>query len=415
MSIKSFISKHRGLIILIPILLFTVLNALQHRPHWGKTYGYTHFKGEIISSNYRKFYLLTGDGNIFSLYPPKGSKPTVGDRVEVYGYAKGNLIKVKRLKIYKSLLRDLRVKIHRLLKERFLKSAKTPFEKKLGSALLFGENWFSKKERSKFSHLGIYHLIVISGMHYALFFLFFLLFPVRWKLRYILAFAFFAFFTYLVLFPKASAYRAFISFALFLLAKILERQYHSLKALIVAAIIGLSLFPHWLFNIGFLLSYLASLSLILYYGGNRTPEENFFKNALGKFLGLEATLVVSSAINPILAYKFHFISFGGFLYTALFTALTIPFLFLGLLNTVTLWSFTPLVELQHLISKLFEFTFNLVPDHVYLTVSNIPLWAVYAEVLIALAVLLLPIRRKIILVLLVFLIELFSLPLMCNL
>ena len=413
MELKKFLYRHKGAFLLLLLLFAALSNALLHVPKRGKLYGNIHLKGEVINTSYGMAYIRTERGLIFKLYPPKGKKLFVSDTVEVWGKAHGFRIKVEKLKVYRSSLQRLRVKIHTLLKERFLKTAKSKFERKLGSALLFGENWFSRKEKLKMSHLGIYHIIVISGLHYALIFTFFLIFPVRWKLRYWLALAFFTFFTFLILFPKAPAYRSFISFFLFLTAKLIERRYNSLKALLFAATLWLLVYPYWVFNFGFWLSYLASLSLILYYGSQKTPEENFFKNFFGKVLGLEATLVVTVVISPLLVYLLHYLSFGGFLYAWIFTLLAVVFLFISLLNAFTFWSLPPFLEIQHLTANLFEEVFYRVPTGVYITTSKIPLWEACLVVAIALLTVSLPIPKKWIVLTLLLLVEMliFLIPL----
>lgn len=394
MELRKLLYRHKWTFILFLTLFIALSNALLHPTKRGKIFGNVHLKGEVINTSYGRAYIKTNRGLVFKLYPPKGEKLFISDAVEVWGKAYGFRIKAEKLKIHRSILQRLRIKIHNFLKTRFLKTAETNFEKKLGSALLFGENWFSRKEKLKMSHLGIYHIIVISGLHYALIFTFFLIFPVRWKLRYWFALAFFTFFTLIILFPKAPAYRAFISFLLFLTAKILERRYSSLKALIWAATLWILLYPHWVFNIGFWLSYLASLALILYYGGGRTPEENFFRNFFGKFLGLEATLVVSVAISPLLAYTFHYLSFGGFLFAWILTPLAVTFILVSLLNGLFLWSFTPLLEIQHLTANLFDKVFYILPEKVFFHTAPIPKWELYSFTILALIALALPIPKK---------------------
>ena len=403
---KQFFTK--GFFILSILLLFSGFHAYKNHVKREKVYGEVHLKGEVINTIYRKAIFLDDKGRIFRFYFPKGVRLYPGDGVELEGTAKGSYIKVKHLKVKRNFLQKWRIKLHNFLKRRFLRTAKTAFEKKLGSALLFGENWFSRAERLKLAHTGIYHIIVISGMHYALLFTFFLIFPVRWRLRYWLALAFFAFFTFLVLFPKAPAYRAFISFAVFLLAKLFDRQYHSLKALLLAAALWLWLFPYWFYNLGFWLSYLASLSLILYYGIQKTPEENFVRNVAGKLLGLEAALVVMAVINPLLAYYFHYFSFGSFFYTWIFTLLAEGFLIVGILNMLTLWSFPLFLEVQHYIASAFGEVFYRIPEAVYFEVPDYPKWFMYLFVVLPLLVLLItPPRYRFRFLLFLFAVQLF--------
>jgi len=394
--------KQKGFLVLLIFLFISFIYAFLHSPQRAKTYGKIHVKGEVINTVYKKAIVLTKEREIYYFFIPRGKDIYTGDRVEIFGYAKRSYIRVNLIRIERNFIQRLRVKIHNTLKWRFLKTAKTTFERKLGLALLFGENWFSKKEKKKLSHLGIYHIIVISGMHYALLFSFFLLLPARWKFRYWVALGFFLFFTFLILFPKAPAYRAFISFALFLLAKIVERQYFSLKAILLAATFWILLYPHWLYNIGFWLSYLASLALVLYYGNERTPEENFLRNTFGKFLGLEAALVVMVVITPILGYYLHYVSLGSFLYSWIFTFWAELFLFIGVINMLTFWGFPPLLEIQHYIAKVFGEIFYKLPENVYLKISYIPKEVMFLLTFLGLILVSVPIRGRFIVLFLFF-------------
>ena len=404
MPIKVF-RIGKGFLILLAFAIIATFFASLHKVERANLHGYVKVEGEVIATSFGRVYLLSEEGKLFKLYLRKKVYPS--DILSVKGFASGYYLYPEVVEIKRSFLQKVRIKIHNLLKERFLKTSRSRFEKKLGSALLFGENWFSYKERKRLSHLGIYHVMVISGLHYALLFTFFLIFPVRWKLRYYLALGFLSFFTFLVLFPKAPAYRAFFSFALFLLAKILEERYVSLKAWLFAYGLSLLLFPYWFYNVGFWLSYLASLALILYYGGNRTPEQNFLKNVVNGWLGVEASVVVLSVINPIIVKYFGFISFGGILYTALFTLLTEIFLIVGLLNMFTYWHFPPFLELQHLVAKLYGELFYSLPEKVYIKAGNLPEVFVYLFPLLSLGVLALPLRGRFLVLLLLLLVQVF--------
>ncbi len=367
--------KKFGLITLLGVSFITTFYALWNKPSFNPLKGSNCLRGEVINKSFNRVWFIS-DNHLYYFYTDKKLFPS--DGIKVCGTFRGiRISKVDHLEVDRSFIQRLRVKIHETLKWRALKSARTKVEKKLISALLFGENWFSRAERKKLSYLGIYHLIVISGMHYALLFTFFFIFPVRWKLRYWAALLFFTFFTFLLLFPKAPAYRAFLSFALFLLAKILEQNYSSLKALLLAYGGSLLLFPYWLSNIGFWLSYLASGALILYYSSKKVPEESFFTNFFGRFLGVEATLVVSAAILPLLVVFLHFFSLGSFLYAFPFTLVVEGFLLTEILNMFTLWSFPPFLELQHKLSDIFGFLFYKLPPLGVIGVPHFPGWSVF--------------------------------------
>ena len=382
---------------------------LFHQPQWGRAKGYTPFiRGEVISTNYNRALVLDENNRLWSVRFKYGNPTYPGDSIVFKGYAKGSRVYIKHYNISRSFFQKIRVSVHSFLKERFLNAVRDKFARKLGSALIFGENWFSKRERTKISHLGIYHLIVISGMHYALFLTFFLFIPVRWRLRWLIALLFFGFFTLFVLFPKAPAYRAFISVALFLLAFLFEKPYNALKALLLAYAVSLLLYPHWLFNFGFWLSYLASLSLILYFGTRKTPEEDYFVNFLSKSLGIEASLVVMVTISPILIYYLKYISFGTFLYSFAFTVITEVYLLIATLNLLSLWSIPPAVDLQIMVSKVFEYLYRIFPENVYVKTASIPKWEMYLFIFISLAILISPLSKvkKWLLLLVLFVLEL---------
>jgi len=350
--------------------------------------------GEVIAKNYNRVVLLDGENRLWSVRFLKNAKVYPGDRLTVEGRAYGGRVYAERWKVERSLLQRWRLKVRSVLKERFLQTAETKIQKKVGSALLFGENWFSRREREKIAHLGIYHLIVISGMHYALFLTAFFFLPVRWGLRYWVALAFFTFFTFFILFPKAPAYRAFVSVALFMVARLLLRNYDPLKALFLSAALWLALFPHWGTNVGFWLSYLASLALILYYGGRKTPEEDFVRSVFGKTFGLEASVVVSAVINPLIAYFFKYLSFGVFLFGFLFTVLVQFFVVVGTFNLLTFWTLPPLVWLQNALAEAFGYLLKVLPESVYFEVSPFPFLFVLVFVSAALLLLALPLRNK---------------------
>jgi ComEC/Rec2-related protein len=364
------------------------------KPKWGFGKGKVEVEGKVISVNYNRALVVDQNQRLWSVRF-KGARVYPDDAVRVVGYAYGGRVYAKEVKVKRHLLQKLRVKIHSFLKWRFLNTADDKFAKKLGSALIFGENWFSKKEREKISRLGIYHLIVISGMHYALFLTFFLALPVRWGLRWKAALLFFSFFTFFLLFPKAPAYRAFVSIALLLLAKLIERPYNALKALLIAYSLSLLFYPHWFYNFGFWLSYLASLSLILYYGFRKTPEQDYFKSFVSKTLGIEASVVVTATISPILVYYLKYLSFGVFVYGFIFTLVAELYILIATANLLTLWSLPPLTWLQNRAADLFEFFYALFPTGLSVDTPQPPVWQMYLFVALSLLILLTPFGRKV--------------------
>ncbi len=384
----------KGFLLVLLFSLFGILYALLNKPQKGNVYSNLTLDGKVIKTVYNRALVLTSNNTLFWVYLNRYQpRVFVGDTILVEGRAKGFKIFARHLEVKRNFFQRLRVKLHLFLKRRFLKTATTKGSKKVGSALIFGENFFSKKEKKLISRLGIYHILVISGMHYALFLTFFLWIPLRWKLRYYLALVFFLFFTFLVLFPSAPAYRAFVSVALFLLAAIVERPYNSLKAWLIALGVWSFIYPYWVFSIGFWLSYLASLALIIYYGRNKTPEEDFIKNFFSKFLGLEAALAVGLVIYPLLTTFLDYISLGSFLYGVLFTFLAQLYILVSTFNLLTLWSFDIPSRVQDFLGNLFvELIYKLPKEGITVEVGKTPLWEAVLLSLLGLGILLLPLK-----------------------
>jgi len=403
----------RPFLVIVFLTLILIGFGFINAPQKGNLYGVSTLKGKVINVSFKRAVILDTSNHLWKVYI-KRIKVFPGDFITVRGKVKGWKIYPFKVHIERGFLQKFRVKIHQLLKERFLESSRSRIDKKLGLALLFGENWFSYKERKKLGHLGIYHLIVISGFHYALFLGLLFIIPVIWNIRYSFALLFLSFFTLLILFPKAPAYRAFISISLFVLARLVEARYHPLKALIIAALISVIFYPYWVSNISFWLSYLAAGALILYYGANRSPEESFIKSFFGRTLGLEATLVVLAAITPLLVSFFHYFSYGSFLLTPLFTWIVEIYLLIGTLNLLSFWSISPLVDLQNWVANIFGKIFYGLPDTFYIPFNGIDLTIALPFTGVVFLILFLNLSRKIVYIVLILIGELLMFFLISN-
>ncbi len=389
---SSFRSPSLWVLLISTVLLLA--HSFLNKPEWGRERGRVYLEGEVISKNYNRVVLLDNRNRLWSVRFKGFPKLYPGDRLLLEGVARGARVYPESWRVERSFLQKVRLKVRNTLKRRFLEKTNSKIQKKVGSALLFGENYFSRKERRKIAHLGIYHLIVISGMHYALFLAVFAFLPVRWNLRPVAALGFFLFFTFLVLFPKAPAYRAFTSVAMFLLAYLVGRNYDPLKALFLASSIWLVFYPYWGTSLGFWLSYLASLALILYYGGKKTPEENFIRSFFGKSLGVEASVVVSAVINPLIVSFLKYTTFGVFFFGFLFTVLVQIYILFGTLNMLTYWSVPPLVFLQNMTAEGFGYLLNVLPEVLVFENLKIPPWVAVPFTLLGIGILLSPLKWK---------------------
>lgn len=156
-----------------------------------------------------------------------------------------------------------------------------------------------------FRQTGIIHIVVLSGYNvmlvvaFVMFILAFLL-PVRSRaivgILAIIAFA-------LLVGLSATVVRASIMASIFLLATILGRSYDVLRALFAAGTIMIFINPHILvFDVGFQLSFLATLGLIMV-----APQFETFLATTPRLLGakdfLVATVATQIAVLPLLLYQ----------------------------------------------------------------------------------------------------------------
>jgi len=150
-------------------------------------------------------------------------------------------------------------------KEKFSLSA----EGAILEALLLGEDGrLDQRTDRQFQKTGLYHLLAISGAHVAVitFLLYSLLnlLPIRKKTIQIILLFSLIFYAFLVE-GQPSVFRAAIMASLFFLGKIIFADVNLLNTLSFSAIILLILNPFSLDDVGFQLTFLATLSLILFY------------------------------------------------------------------------------------------------------------------------------------------------------
>ncbi len=120
--------------------------------------------------------------------------------------------------------------------------------------------------KSSFINSGVIHVLAVSGLHvgFISLIIFILLGRLNIKLRYILTI--FGIIIFLIInggYP--SVFRASIMAILFLISKLLGRSTNGFNSLSIAAFIILILNPTEIFNPGFLLSFSAVLSILIFY------------------------------------------------------------------------------------------------------------------------------------------------------
>lgn len=273
-SFFIFIMYFKGKYIMFILALFFIV-ALNNIICF---YNYTPREIEEIRITEVKNYYGKGEinGRIVSL-------SNVSEKIEV-----GNKLLVKgkfteNKNICSGVIGDYKIEDYKILKSDFIdklyKRRKYVFESiesKLGerkAALITSVSFGYKSELNEdhkelMKNLGISHVISISGLHLVLVYSV-LRRILGVKLSLVLALVY-------VLFSGASApaVRAYIMIVILNVGKIVKRNYNPIAALSLAGIILILEKPYYIYNLGFVLSFLATLGIILF---NKDLNKKLYK------------------------------------------------------------------------------------------------------------------------------------------
>lgn len=235
--------------------------------------------------NYRgRIVYLEGDLNSIS----------AGDRINVDGrfiskkdFTKGSIGSYK-INNYSKKDVDLLKKLY-ILKEDLYEGYKEALGQEKASIIMatcYGDTkYLSYEQKEKFMELGISHVISVSGFHIAI--VYKLLEKILGlKLALILSGVYMIFTG-----SEAATARAFIMILIFKISKSVYRNYHSITALCIAALFLLLVKPYYVIDIGFNLSFLATLGIILY---NKKLQKIFYK--LPKSINESLSITLSSQV-----------------------------------------------------------------------------------------------------------------------
>jgi len=182
----------------------------------------------------------------------------------------------------------------------------------IAEALLMGyRNDIDPDVWQAYSNTGIVHVIAISGMHMAMIYM-----SVRWLLFLIpfmkrnrmlslsLAIVFMWMFAAMTGLPP-SVTRAAIMFSFLGIGEMLDRDISGLNNLAASAFCLLCINPFWLRDVGFQLSYLAVLSLLLFYSRvyNWFEPKSKIGDAIWKLMA--GTIAAQILTFPLCVYYFH--------------------------------------------------------------------------------------------------------------
>ncbi len=192
------------------------------------------------------------------------------------------------------------------------KNITTPNEASISKALLLGVRTAVDKDlKQAYSNAGVIHVLAVSGLHVALLFILFQFFFKRWMIYpwgekylpylFLLLLWAFAFLTGL----SASVVRAVVMFSFLLLAQLLGKKSNTTNTVFVSAMAMLLYHTHYLFDVGFQLSYLAVLGIVWVHPW--LVQKLTFKNIVFSTIweATSITLAAQLATAPLCIYYFH--------------------------------------------------------------------------------------------------------------
>lgn len=251
-------------------------------------------KGEI---NGRVVNLVNIDSNI-----------QVGNKLLVKGEFIENCNKVK------GVVGDYKIKEYLVLQSDFIdklyKKRRYIFEKvqnKLGvrkasliTSVSFGyKNELDEDHRTLMGSLGISHAISVSGLHLVLIYsLLKKILGVKISLGITLIYVLFSG-------ALAPAIRAYIMIVIMNIGKVVKRNYNPLAAISISGIILLLMKPYYIYNLGFILSFLATLGIILF---NKRINKSMYK--LPNFIRGTIAISISAQVLtlPVIILYFNEVS-----------------------------------------------------------------------------------------------------------
>lgn len=157
------------------------------------------------------------------------------------------------------------------------------------------------EDQEDMKRFGIIHALSVSGLHIGVIFL---IMKKLFKEKFALLITFF----YVIMTGMAfSSVRAFIMLFIINLGVILKRRYNHICSLALSSIIIFLISPYCIFEVGFLLSFGATIGIILY---NKTLNKKFYK--LPKVIRETLSISLSAQLFtlPILIIFFNEISIG---------------------------------------------------------------------------------------------------------
>ncbi|HQP10511.1 MAG TPA: ComEC/Rec2 family competence protein [Candidatus Omnitrophota bacterium] len=251
------------------------LSVKRLRSQWG----WKERQGTILVNSFRKEDVQYGD---YISIEGKMHRPF--DFAENSHFSYRNYLRRHGIKFILSVKKNGHVKILKRNQGNLIKSWSLKLKQKLSDilrsnlpdeavgimqAFLLGDRYnIPKSVYDLFRVSGVAHIVAISGFHIGIvtymIMIILRIFPIPRAAQYILAMVFLVLYAFMTG-SHPSAIRATIMAIVFLASFLLERENETINALAIAALILLLINPLNLFDVGFQLSFLSVLFIILFY------------------------------------------------------------------------------------------------------------------------------------------------------
>lgn len=187
----------------------------------------------------------------------------------------------------------------------------SPRANAMAHGLLLGDKqYFTYCEKQEMRNAGMSHILAVSGLHIGILFavLYFSLNVLRWfglrKLHKLIIISVLWLYVIMIGCP-VSAVRAALMLGLASLSWALERYTSGIRTLVSAAVIMVAYDYHQLFDVGFQLSFLATLGILF------VCHDDYAKDVCSGAVLLKVTLAAQCMTFPVVAYHFHIVPVLG--------------------------------------------------------------------------------------------------------
>ena len=188
------------------------------------------------------------------------------------------------------------------------------------SVVLGDTKYLDKDFYKDIQKTGLAHIFAVSGLHiviiYTAFLKAFTFIGVSRRISWFLSWCLLWVYGFIIGFP-VTVLRSLLMFNFLFGSEFLYRKYNSINSLIVSALILLVVNPYYLFDVGFQLSYMAALCLVVY---NQVIKVKLnIKNEILNNLMLYVFVQIFTL--PIMSYYFNYVSIIGLVFNLLIVPL----------------------------------------------------------------------------------------------